>query len=257
MGKRLRAVFLISVVIVGTIYASDAVASHCAGTQVGSGANLAQVASNAPARTTFCLHAGTYTLGATAIPVQSGDQFIGEGRASVFIRTSKAQQLFKGLDASNVLLQGMDISGAVGSSTCKPMCGRGIWLKGINNTLRDVYVHHNTTNGAGGMGDGLLVENSEFAFNGSAALLGCCAGGLKSARPYTVTSSYIHHNTGNGVWQDVCGFDFIVSNNTIVWNSRSGVRYEHNQDCFGSASIHDNLIQNNNTEAKSMRRVYG
>ena len=91
------------------------------------------------------------------------------------------------------------------------------------------------------------VENSEFAYNGSSDFVGCCAGGIKVPAQTTITGSYIHHNTGNGVWQDVCGKGLEVRNNTIVWNTRSGVRYEHNQDCTGSAIIWNNVIQNNNT----------
>lgn len=243
--KVLRCIVL-AAALAGTLYAAPATASHCTGQDVYSGANLVSVAKAAPPGTTFCIHAGTYTLGATPIPVDAGDQFIGEGKNSVFVTTTTAKQVFRGLDAGGARLQGMDISGAQGSLDCKITCGRGIWLKGLNVVLSGLYVHHNESTGAAGMELGAVVENSEFAYNGSPEFVGCCAGGVKVAAQTTVIGSYFHHNTGNGVWQDVCGKGLDVRNNTIVSNTRSGVRYEHNKDCTGSAIIQYNTIQNNN-----------
>jgi hypothetical protein len=230
-------------VVAASLYAVPARATHCEGLQV-YGGDLVQTASSAPAGTTFCLHSGQYDV-TSFVPVQAGDRFIGE--SSVFVTTSNARQVFKGLDASDALLQGMDISGAKADDDCKITCGRGIYLKGLNITLQDLYVHHNENTGAAGMEQGARVLNSEFAFNGTPALVGCCAGAIKVAAQITVTGSYIHHNTGNGVWQDVCGKNLVVTDNTITWQTRSGVRYEHNKDCAGSAVIQHNTVQNNNT----------
>ncbi|HEV3485327.1 MAG TPA: right-handed parallel beta-helix repeat-containing protein [Vicinamibacterales bacterium] len=210
------------------------------------GANLVTVAKGAPAGTTFCIHAGTYTIGAP-VPVEAGDRFIGEGRDSVFVTTTVARQVFRGTPAPGAVLEGMDISGAQASSSCKVQCGRGIFISGESVTLRNLYVHHNENTGVGGMGRGGLIESSELAFNGSSWLVGCCAGGVKAAAQLTVANSYAHHNIGSGVWLDVCGTGLVVQNSTLEWNTRSGVRYEHSRDCPGLATITGNVIRNNNT----------
>jgi hypothetical protein len=247
MGHKLLRCLVAAAAVAGVLVASPATASHCTGLEVFEGANLVTVAKGAPAGTTFCIHAGTYTIAGTPIPVQAGDRFIGEGRHSVFVTTTLAKQVFKGTPAPGALIEGMDISGAQESSSCKVQCGRGIFISGDNVTLRDLYVHHNENTGAAGMQAGSVVENSEFAFNGSPALVGCCAAGLKVAAQVTVANTHVHHNTGNGVWMDVCGKGLVVKGSTIESNTRSGVRYEHARSCEGLATIVGNVIRNNNT----------
>jgi hypothetical protein len=135
----------------------------------------------------------------------------------------------------------------------QPSCGRGINGHGGNaRNLTVLYtrVHNNANHGIGGVNGSQLVH-VELDRNGATAFVGCCAGGVKSVNPYTIRDSYIHDNTGNGAWQDVCGTDFVVIYNTIVRNSLSGVRYEHNQVCPGNATIQHNLIQGNNTAGKT------
>jgi hypothetical protein len=105
--------------------------------------------------------------------------------------------------------------------------------------------------GIGGLKGGASLTQVELDHNGSSTFSGCCAGGIKSSDAYTISNSYIHDNIGNGVWQDVCGKNFVVTNNTITNNTKSGVRYEHNRNCSGSATITGNLVKNNNSSGES------
>ena len=234
----------------------------CHGVHLYPGADL-RSAINGTTNTTFCIHGGTYDLGNSSIHPGRGDKLIGDdvtitGTGRVDAPTKLVSTATNGVidftaPASNVLIENLDISGAMGDGTCKPMCGRGINGHGGNVTdltVRNSRIHHNASNGIGGAKRSLLV-NVELDRNGATAFLGCCSGGVKIVHPYTIRESYIHHNIGNGAWQDVCGTDFVVVYNTVTYNTRSGIRYEHNQDCPGNATIKYNTIQNNNTEGKS------
>jgi hypothetical protein len=147
--------------------------------------------------------------------------------------------------ATGVLLQNLDVSGAKGSTGCRPKCGRGV-SQGTTLTISYSRMHGNALSGVGGMDTGGLLDHVEIDHNGSSVFLGCCAAGVKSTSDYTIQNSFVHDNIGNGVWQDGCGTNFKVLNNTITNSSLSGVRFEHNQSCSGSASITGNTIKNNN-----------
>ncbi|MDT7543704.1 MAG: hypothetical protein QOE33_3616, partial [Acidobacteriota bacterium] len=147
---------------------------------------------------------------------------------------------------TGVLIQNLDISGAQGTIVCKPKCGRGI-SQGDNLTVSYSRIHNNLLDGIGGLGAGALVSHVEIDHNGSTIFYHCCAAGIKSTDAYTFQNSYVHDNVGNGVWQDGCGTNFKVTNNIIIGNSISGVRYEHNTICDGVATITHNTIENNNS----------
>ena len=224
----------------------------CTGVDVSSGQNLVQVAAAHPAGTTFCIHAGTYSV-SNRIVVESNDKFIGDSRTGVVIATTQADVIFYANNTEGVLIQGMTITGAQGASSCVPNCGKGIW-PGRATTVRDVRLHHNENHAIGGGKAGLLVENVEIDHNGSPTLTGNSSGGIKSVFGYTITDSYIHDNTGPGVWCDVgCQSEpgyaggFRVLNNTITNNTRSGVRAEIMGN-EGASLIQGNQITGNNIE---------
>jgi hypothetical protein len=226
----------------------------CSGVTVKAGANLVSQVAAAPAGTTFCIQSGTFSIGSSAVQPKDNDKLIGvpvnvgsDGSISAATKIvgNGAAIVYVG-NAKGVTLKNLDVSGGKGTSSCRPQCGRGI-SKGVNLSVSYTRVHNNMNAGIGGGGAGALLTHVELDHNGSSTFTGCCAGGVKSSQPYTIDSSYVHDNTGNGVWQDVCGANFVVTNNTILSNSKSGVRYEHNQKCSGSATIQSNVIKNNNT----------
>src|SRR5918997_1561949 len=218
--------------------------ADCVGTHINHGDNLVSAIKGAT-NTTFCIHAGTYDLGSGSLEPGSGVKLIGDpvtvSESGAIEAPTKIVSRGRGgviqfaTDASGVLIENLDLSGATGDRSCKPQCGRGINGRGGNAkdvTVRYTRIHHNASLGIGGV-QSLFVTHSELDNNGASAFNGCCAGALKVVDPFTIRQSYIHHNAGNGVWQDICGKDFVVARNTITWNAFSGVRYEHNQDCPG------------------------
>jgi hypothetical protein len=233
----------------------------CDGTHLNPGDSIASAIKGATNRT-FCIHAGRYDLGTASLEPGTGVKLIGDPVSvselgeieapTKIVSRGRGGVIQFATDASGVLIENLDLSGATGEKSCKPLCGRGINGRGGNAkdvTIAYSRIHHNASLGIGGV-QSAFVTHSELDSNGAAAFNGCCAGALKVVDPFTIRESYIHHNAGNGVWQDICGSDLVVARNTITWNAFSGVRYEHNQDCPGNASILHNTIQNNNTSGK-------
>ncbi|MGH2776244.1 MAG: hypothetical protein ACRDJT_12540, partial [Actinomycetota bacterium] len=173
-------------------------AFDCEGVAVKPGDNLANVAASKPAGTTFCIAGGAYRV-SSQIVVDSRDRFVGESPGSTSVTTTSAQLVFNASRSNEAHISGLDISGATGSKSCHPKCGRGIW-PGDNTTVSHVNVHHNAIQGIGGAGPGMLVEHSEIHRNGNEAFFGCCSAGVKSGKSYTIRDSYVLHNIGNGIW---------------------------------------------------------
>jgi hypothetical protein len=229
------------------------VPSSCSGVSVSTSVNLASRIANSPPGTTFCIHSGTFSLGAAALQPKTKDKLIGDpvtrgANGSISAPTKvvgTGPAIVDVGESTGVLIQNLDISGAKGTFDCRPLCGRGI-SHGVTLTVSYSRIHGNALSGIGGIDTASLVDHVELDHNGSSAFLGCCAAGVKGTVDYTVQNSYVHDNVGNGVWQDGCGSKFKVTNSTITTSSLSGVRFEHNQNCSGSASITGNTIKNNN-----------
>jgi hypothetical protein len=195
-----------------------------------------------PAGTRFCLAAGTYTVSEPIRP-ESGDVFVGAGASAAFVVASSAPAVFDASGTSGVEFRRLAISGAVGGESCKPECGRGI-SGGADLLVYRARLHDNDTAGIGGTDGGMRIVSSEIDHNGSEALIGCCAAGVKSANAYTIVGSSIHDNIGVGVWCDVgCAGTFLVLDNVITHNVMGGVRYEISP---GPAVIRGNTVTGNN-----------
>ena len=151
--------------------------------------------------------------------------------------------------ASGVVIANLDICctpgpGAGGGETKKQ--GRGIngnSGKAVGLVVRYSHIHGNANAGIGGIGDNAVIDHVELDHNGSEGYVGCCAAGIKSPDFYTITNSYVHHNTGNGIWVD-SGGSFVVTDNVVTDNTRNGIRYENST---GSAKILRNVVQRNST----------
>jgi len=207
----------------------------------------------------LCL-SGTFTV-TTPIHPKAGQTISGPativGQGMTNVQDVFAVKTGPGAGAVNVTFRGLDISGA-------GRRGIGCWL---GTTIIGGRLHHNGMNGTGcdleGRTTAVVVDGVEIDHNGTdPANLGCCAGGIKwfHANGVTVRNSFVHDNTGNGVWCDAqCG-DFTVSDNTIVRNTRKGVFYEKGGASDGSflgrtwavyvgqARIVNNVIRDNDLE---------
>src|SRR5918998_630135 len=74
---------------------------------------------------------------------------------------------------------------------------------------------------------------------------GVTAAGIKSARSFEVTSSYVHDNQGVGVWADIRAERLVVAETVVVNNELAGVRWEHDKRDEGSSILARNVIQSN------------
>lgn len=227
--------------------------------QVNPGDDLAGEVNGVPEGSTVCIGGGTYDLGSASLEPAANVSLIG-ARGNVGINgkinapvvvTSSAQQIITG-GAADVNLAWLDVSGATGSSTCKPSCGRGIGSMGTSLTVSYSRLHNNHTAAFGGNANGMSLSHMEIDHNGSADMEGCCSGGVKSANGFTIDHSYVHDNVGDGIWLDVCGTPLVVHDNLVVANTRDGVRYESSTTCgTRTAHIYANTIQGNDTENRN------
>ncbi|MFN2490277.1 MAG: right-handed parallel beta-helix repeat-containing protein [Actinomycetota bacterium] len=217
---------------------APAATGACSGTKVPAGASIQAAINGSPEGATLCLSAGTYDTSST-IKLKSGIKLIGAGRTATFIKTTSAETVLEGRNTSNVLLQGFDVSGGV---------ERGI-RSGLNTVVNEVRAHHNGVTGIGGTDGNLVITNSELSYNGRDSDLGIGASGIKTGKAFTIKNSYVHDNTGVGIWCDVgCdGGTFTVQNNTVTNNVRGGIRYEISAS---AALISGNVVKNNNLENK-------
>ena len=223
-------------------------ATSCYGKNVYPSQDLASVAANSGAGTTFCIHDGTYNV-SRPVDVQDKDRFVGvyDDSTRPAIVTTQALQVFDAIGSDFAVIKGLKISGAVGGNYCEPMCGRGI-AGGSHLTVSNVWATGNKNQGVGGTGPGLLVENSVMDHNGSYSFARdggpVSAAGIKSTEPMTVLNSRITDNYWNGVWCDNnCGA-FTVKNSTITGNGKAGI---HDEISTGPAVFSGNTIRGNGT----------
>ena len=250
-----RVAVLMSAVVLAVAFAASLVnaphaeaAVSCSGKDVYPSQDLASVAKNSAAGTTFCVHDGTYSV-SSPVKVEDKDRFIGVYTDSTrpTIKTSKALQVFDAGGSDGAVIEGLMISGAVGGNYCEPGCGQGI-RGGDNLTVRNARLTNNKNNGIGGAGPGLLVENSVVDRNGSYSFTildggSSSAAGIKSAQDgLTVRNSRITDNYWSGVWCDGFCEKLTVEGSTITGNGKAGIQDEIS---VGPAIIRNNRIQGN------------
>ena len=194
-----------------------------------------------PVGTSFCL-SGTFSI-STPLRPKDGQSFTGpavirgvNGNDSGFV--------LRGPDADNVIIDGLEM---YGFDLRAVECWDG-------TVVRNSYFHHNLRNGMGcGNAIGVVIEDSEFAYNGSAAELGIGAAGVKMAvsgdrgrgTGVIMRGNYAHHNIGMGLWCDIDCANDVIENNRTEFNSRDGIQYEIS---WGPVMVRDNVVRFNNTD---------
>jgi parallel beta-helix repeat protein len=106
-------------------------------------------------------------------------------------------------------------------------------------------VHHNSTLGVGGVGDDILVEQSEIAYNNyqNAGTLGFEAGGTKFVltNRLVLRGNFVHHNVGPGLWLDIGNDQSLIEGNRVEDNQQEGIVSEISY----SAVIRNNTLRRN------------
>lgn len=125
--------------------------------------------------------------------------------------------------------------------------GRGIHT-GHQMHILNNFVHHNGQLGIGGLGDNILVEGNEIAYNNYAGFAADWeAGGSKwvKTRHLVVRGNYSHHNKGPGLWTDIDNIYTLYEHNRVVANMEAGIFHEISYD----------VVIRNNTAQKNGQRL--
>jgi Right handed beta helix region len=264
---------VIAAVMAVMLVQAPAVASHdCPdlSVEINPGNDLDAIVNGDPrdTATTFCVHAGSYTISQT-LQLRPGDKLMGQPGSSsqrglatdpnpvVQVVAGSGVQVgirpSGGNDLPN-LVEWIDLSGAKGSGSVGT--GVGIAAGSTDGTFvaQYNYIHHNDAVGISGA-HGRIMHN-EFEQN---TLMGSAIGkngaGVKGGEEYEAANNYVHDEQGNGLWCDSgCDDDptanlsgFWVHHNLLVNNDRAGVRYENSAN---AARIEWNNVHGNGTEAK-------
>lgn len=250
----------------------------CSGTNVAPGSGLKAAMDAAPAGTTFCLGAGTYTVN-NQINTQDGDKVFGAGRDTTFIDGSglpPTQGIIFRLTGANQF-RDFDISGAptppAGGTSCDnpattgadaTWCGQAFRNYGNGHTFTNIDCHDNGANCMGGNASmtitGLDCWNNGDAYsNTSSFRYAAC---IKQAAAYgetdndvTMTGSTLHDNNGTGLWCDFCkNGTWDIHGNSFLDNDRFGLQWEmsggwtdrDNAHVYNNV-FHGNFASNNGT----------
>ena len=247
--------------------------------------NIQAKISSSPPGTTFLLRAGTYRRW-SVIP-RSGDSYIGERgargeRLAILDGENVTQYAFQ--PGPNpypiaVRIQGLIVQrynppaqfGAVLAGGHQDADGSNAWVVEDNEirynatgglrlahnvkVLRN-YIHHNGQIGISGVGINILVEGNEIAYNNyqQTYQIGWAAGGAKFAntRGLVVRGNFVHHNHGNGLWNDLNSTYTLLQSNRVEDNAAQGIFYEISYD----AVIRDNVVRRNGA-ASAGQWLYG
>jgi len=121
--------------------------------------------------------------------------------------------------------------------------GAGI-LAGHGAIIRGNNVHHNGQQGVHSIGNSVLFENNEIAFNNTRGFdHGWDAGGLKAVLGDNIIfrGNWVHHNNGPGLWCDVRCRHVTYEDNMVEDNSDAGIFHEISYD----AVIKHNTVRRN------------
>jgi parallel beta-helix repeat protein len=104
--------------------------------------------------------------------------------------------------------------------------------------------HHNGQLGIGGVGNDILVEANEIAYNNIAHFdWGWEAGATKftETNRLIVRGNFVHHNYGPGLWTDINNINTITEGNTVEDNDMMGIFHEISY----AAIIRNNIVRRN------------
>jgi hypothetical protein len=119
--------------------------------------------------------------------------------------------------------------------------------------VRGNQILRNGQLGIGGVGDDVLVENNEIAYNLTVGYqAGWEGGGSKFVKTnrLVVRGNFAHHNAGPGLWTDIDNYHSLYENNRSEDNLGSGIFHEISFD----AVIRNNELRRN---GKGIGNPYG
>jgi parallel beta-helix repeat protein len=232
------------------------------------GESIQAAVNAAPAGATFLIKAGPH-LNQSVVP-KAGNVFLGEPGA-ILDGGGTTPYAFSGGSTrpSNVRIEGLVIqnynpavqmgpikagghTGAEGTSgwivknneVRYNKTGGGIRI-GHRMQVLGNHVHHNAQIGIVGVGDSVLVEGNEIAFNNYLKQYDYNweAGGTKFVltKDLVVRNNYSHDNWGTGLWTDIDNVGALIEGNRVFNNADVGIYHE----ISGAAVIRNNEIRGN------------
>lgn len=110
--------------------------------------------------------------------------------------------------------------------------------------ILDNRVHHNGQLGMAAMGDGILIQGNEIAYNHTLHFSSSWeAGGTKfvRTRDLVVRGNYVHHNNGSGLWTDANNMNVLYEDNRVTDNAKAGIFHEISY----AAVVRNNVVERN------------
>jgi len=233
----------------------------------------AAVNANGPG-TTFTLEVGTHVR--QSVVPKSGDVFLGLGEGVTLLDgqnvTDQAFSMGNPPHPSNVTVKNLTVTrynqptapsqgminmsnggdptdyatGWVIDSVEASYSGAGLGIRvGFKTVVRYCYIHHNYLMGLGGVGDSVLIEHNEIAYNNYLDHPDPSdeAGGAKLVMTHNlvVRNNYSHHNHGVGLWTDGWNYNVLYEGNRVEDNYTAGIMHEISLD----AVIRNNTVLRN------------
>jgi hypothetical protein len=233
----------------------------CNGKRVRVGQDLARVAQNASAGTTFCLDAGTFVLG-TSVALQAGDRMIGAGPRKTAVRpsgmgTPVVAFYASGQAGSRIRIARMDVGGfqSPPDADCQ-QCGSAVHSNmdtGGVLSLSRVRCHDNGTVCVSTLTGDIRATRLNCYANGfhAGSLLDATYRSASCIKMFggsmTLRRSNIHDNDWNGVWCDHCDHTtWIVEDSVFEHNGHAAIQWEISGTLStDTALVRDNTITGN------------
>ena len=229
------------------------------GASIRSDDDLVASVNAAPAHTTFCIAAGTYSV--SEIIPKAGDRFIGVPGAILDGGNTVERAIANYAHADDVVVRGITFRHFVGSS---PEDGAIGAFSGHNWLVEDNAIVNNLASGISvGKSVGLVIRDNLIASNGCGGIMGtpsvdltvdsneiasnntggydgekwsCGGAKLGEANGVDVTNNYIHDNNGYGFWPDSRDVNMLFADNRFVDNADGGILIEIDDAHAGGAN---------------------
>jgi len=233
----------------------------CTGHAITPATDVHRAVNDAPPGTTFCFAPGTYSI---AVTPKSGQIFDGGNQAATLDGKNIREYAFRGANTSNVTIRGFVVQhyktplqhGAIHAfdTTGWTIENNHITRNAASGVATDTgakvlhnVIDHNGQQGYAAHGDNILYDGNEIAYNNENLAVDASweAGGGKawSTKHAVFRNNNVHHNGGNGLWDDTNNIYITYDHNTVSNNWGAGIYHEIGYD----ARITNNTVVNNGT----------
>jgi parallel beta-helix repeat protein len=235
----------------------------CNGRTVTPGMDVQAVVNDSAPGSIFCFAPGIYHI---AITPKSGQVFDGGNQAAILDGQNNRQHAFRGASTSNVTVRGFVVrnyktplqQGAIHAfgTSGWTIAGNRITRNAATGVATDTgakvlnnLIDHNGQQGYAAHGNNILYEGNEIAYNNEDLAVDASweAGGGKAwATAHAVfRNNNVHHNGGNGLWDDTNNIHITYDRNIVAHNWGAGIYHEIGYD----ATITNNVVTNNGTSS--------